>query len=172
MSSVNNQTIIDEYLLWYSENISESIETQKGARILRNQFLKVYGDKDLLAIDKADVLRYLNFVKNGKYIPAGKDKKNELKPYAPLTQFQKKSVVRGLLKWLHTSEDYNLPNLTSLIKLKKVKAENINHELLTYQDCEKLIESCVNQRDRAIISFLIDSGVRVGEFSTSPTRKQ
>jgi hypothetical protein len=88
MSSVNNQTIIDEYFFWYSENIRERIETQKGARILRYQFLEVYGNKDLLAIDKAGVLRYLNFVKNGKYTPAGKDKKNELKPYAPLTQFQ------------------------------------------------------------------------------------
>ena len=88
MSSVNNQTIIDEYFFWYSENIRERIETQKGARILRYQFLEVYGNKDLLAIDKADVLRYLNFVKNGKYTPAGKDKKNELKPYAPQNSFR------------------------------------------------------------------------------------
>ena len=74
-------------------------------------------------------------------------------------QFHKRSVVRGLLKWLHTHEDYHITNLAPLIRLKKVKQDNIKHELLTYQDAQNLVEVCGNQRDRAIVSFLIDGGV-------------
>ena len=163
MSDINNRDIIDEYFLWYSDNLGLSLETQKGAKGILMQFLEVYGNKDLLAIDKADVTRYLNFVKTFKYTPMNKKDKVP-KPYSPYTQFHKRSVVRGLLKWLHTHEDYHITNLAHLIRLKKVKQDNIKHELLTYQDAQNLVEVCGNQRDRAIVSFLIDGGVCMGEL--------
>ena len=53
---------------------------------------------------------------------------------------------------------------TGSIKLKPVKQERINSNHITYEDYQKLIEVCLNQRDRAMIAFLLDSRVRRGEL--------
>jgi hypothetical protein len=73
-----------------------------------------------------------------------------------------KANLRKFLKWF--SNEYGVQDFGVGIKLKQVKEERIKSDLISYEDCVKLIKVCLNQRDRAMIAFLLDSGVRRGEL--------
>jgi hypothetical protein len=70
--------------------------------------------------------------------------------------------LRKFLKWF--SNEYGVQDLGSGIKLKQVKEERIKSDHISYEDCVKLVKVCLNQRDRAMNAFLLDSGVRRGEL--------
>ena len=161
MITESNKQIIEEYLLWYSDDAGASAESQRTAKSMLKVFLEFYGGKELNDIEKVDITRYLTFLKTATYIPRKKGEKP--KQYSPQSQFQLKSMLRGFLKWFAISE-YRAPDLAPLIKLKRIPQERLKAEHITYGDCVKLIEACLNQRDRAMIAFLLDAGVRRGEL--------
>ena len=162
-----NEDIIEEYLGQYGQGKGESVHTQDGARIVLKKFLEAYGDKDLMEINKVDVIRYLNFLEKYKYTPKSKKgaPPKPSKPYTKSTQFMHKSHVRQFLKWFHENEDYQVPNLAPMIRLKRLKREELPSGLISYQEAQRMIDACENnQRDRAMIAFLIEGGVRRGEL--------
>jgi integrase len=155
-----NKTVIEEYLLWYSDNGGPSTETQRSARNAIRVFLEFYGEKELKDIEKSDITNYFIYLKTAKYQP--RKKGSVPKQYSPQSQFQLKAMLRGFLRWF--AQEYGVQDLSIGIKLKPVKQERINSEQITYEDCQKLIEVCQNQRDRAMVAFLLDGGVRRGEL--------
>ncbi|WP_135611659.1 tyrosine-type recombinase/integrase [Methanococcoides sp. AM1] len=56
-----------------------------------------------------------------------------------------------------------LEELSDKIKIRKVKRK-LPDELLTADDIDRLINACQNQRDKAVISLLYESGARLGEM--------
>jgi integrase/recombinase XerD len=82
------------------------------------------------------------------------------------TKLSEKQCIKRFYKWLRNTED-DYP-----IEVKWIRAKrNNNHKilpehLLTEDEVKKLAEACQNQRDRALILVLYESGCRVGEILT------
>jgi integrase/recombinase XerD len=82
------------------------------------------------------------------------------------TKLSEKQCIKRFYKWLrNTEEDYP-------VEVKWIRAKrNNNHKilpehLLTEDEIKKLAETCQNQRDRALILVLYETGCRVGEILT------
>jgi site-specific recombinase XerD len=159
-----NKELLDEYILWREAKKQRSECTLAGDRECVKQFILQYGDKDLLKISKSDVLKYLIWLNEATYTPRskkGQPKKNP-KNYTHASKFQKKKTVRVFLAWL--SDEHGTADLTGEIELSTPIVERQIQKTLTIEDAEKLISGCIHPRDRAMIAFLLDSGVRRGEL--------
>lgn len=80
------------------------------------------------------------------------------------TKLSEKQCIKRFYKWLRNSED-EYPVEVKWIRAKR----NNNHKmlpehLLTEDEVKKLAETCLNQRDRALILVLYETGCRVGEI--------
>ncbi len=73
--------------------------------------------------------------------------------------------LKNFYKWIYKTEEY--PEFVKWIKLSNEGSKKLPAEvLLTEEDIVKLIEVCMNQRDKALIALLWDTGMRVGELLT------
>jgi len=82
------------------------------------------------------------------------------------TKLSEKQCIKRFYKRLRKTEDDYPPE----VKWMKTKGNN-NHKilpehLLTEDEVKKLAEACQNQRDRALILVLYETGCRVGEILT------
>jgi site-specific recombinase XerD/ribosomal protein L40E len=82
------------------------------------------------------------------------------------TKLSEKQCIKRFYKWLRNTEDDYPPE----VRWMKAKRNN-NHKilpehLLTEDEVKKLAEACQNQRDRALILVLYETGCRVGEILT------
>jgi site-specific recombinase XerD len=159
-----NTEIFQEYALWRAENGAQSPETQKADKVNVMQFLRWYGDRPILEVKKIDVLGYAKHLKEFKYQrkPLKGQQPKQPKNYSEMTQFEKKKGLRVFLHWLNT--EYNTPDLSTVLKLKSPKRERQINYTITYDDAMKLIKVCQNTRDKALIHFLLDAGVRRSEL--------
>jgi site-specific recombinase XerD/ribosomal protein L40E len=82
------------------------------------------------------------------------------------TKLSEKQCIKRFYKWLRNTEDDYPPE----VRWMKAKRNN-NHKilpehLLTEDEVKKLAETCQNQRDRALILVLYETGCRVEEILT------
>jgi site-specific recombinase XerD len=82
------------------------------------------------------------------------------------TKLSEKQCIKRFYKWFRNTEDDYPPE----VRWMKAKRNN-NHKilpehLLTEDEVKKLAEACQNQRDRALILVLYETGCRVGEILT------
>ena len=68
------------------------------------------------------------------------------------------------LKGLHYSRDY--PPEVSWIKTRMSNKTKLPEDLLTKKEAMRLIGACLNPRDKALISLLYETGLRIGEALT------
>ena len=71
--------------------------------------------------------------------------------------------VRSFFKWC-ASRNYIERSPASHLKVKKIESDEI--KAISPEDLEKLLEHCLNDRDRAIVRFLTSSGCRSGEAAS------
>lgn len=83
--------------------------------------------------------------------------KIERSNYSPYTKVAYKQAIRNYCNWRGINADW--------ISTRPPKKKEIP-ELLTKDDITTMIDSCKNERDRAIISILADSGCRIGELAS------
>lgn len=90
----------------------------------------------------------------------------ERRDYEAWTKIGYRISLKKFLKWrLGNGEEY--PPCVKWVKVPKNGVRNrLPEDLLTDAEVRALIRSCVNPRDRALISLLADSGVRIGELLT------
>ncbi|MDE1871183.1 MAG: tyrosine-type recombinase/integrase [Candidatus Micrarchaeota archaeon] len=81
---------------------------------------------------------------------------------AEISKNRTKLTIKSFYRWLYESEVF--PDLVKWIKIERSNTTKLPEELLTEDDIVKLLEGCKNQRDRAIIALLWDTGIRVGEL--------
>lgn len=82
------------------------------------------------------------------------------------TKLSEKQCIKRFYKWLRNSED-DYPVEVKWIRAKRNNNHKILPEhLLTEDEVKKLAETCQNQRDRALILVLYETGCRVGEILT------
>lgn len=76
----------------------------------------------------------------------------------PTTRNARCGVLKTFLKRI------NKPDLAKGIELVKTKTKIKIEELVTPEDVLKMLNSCMNPRDRALISLIYESGARRGEI--------
>ena len=128
---------LDEYLQKLEDNGLSSRTIDNNIFILK-PFISWLGEREVT--DKT-VLEYLRFLKPRNYTDS--------------TLYQYRAVLK---KYLSTFS----PEQARNIKLKVKRREP--PIILTQAEIEQLIEACRNPRDKALISFLYESGCRKGEL--------
>jgi integrase len=96
----------------------------------------------------------------------------ELSTYAEWTKNDYKTVIKRFFQWLREpyreerqTKGGKYPPEVSWIKTKAQSNNNkLPEDMLTEQEILKLINACDNFRDKALVSFLWESGCRVGEL--------
>jgi integrase/ribosomal protein L40E len=82
------------------------------------------------------------------------------------TKLSEKQCIKRFYKWLRNTED-EYPLEVRWMKARRNNNHKILPEhLLTEDEVKKLAEVCQNQRDRALILVLYETGCRVGEILT------
>lgn len=104
-------------------------------------------DKKFDSWDRRDVRRALNFYK--EELEAGKITENSM--------LEVKKTLKKVFKWMDKSE------IVDWFSTGKPKTEVSPQDLITEEEFEKMLEVCMNSRDRALISFLYESEARIGE---------
>jgi integrase len=73
-----------------------------------------------------------------------------------------KQAIKQLWKWMNGGED---PEETKWIRRSRTSyTKLLPHSLLTPEDIRRMIAACRNERDRAFIAVLWETGARIGEL--------
>jgi len=75
---------------------------------------------------------------------------------SPWTKREYKKTLKKFFKWLGKKE------LVDWFTIGEIKTRKFPNELLTEDEIKRLLEACKNQRDRALIAVLWESGCRDG----------
>jgi integrase/recombinase XerD len=109
-------------------------------------------NKRLEDFSEDDIYDYLDYLDNYTFVHKG-----VVKQYMEITKQRNKIQVRKFLKFVN-------PELSDAIKIKKIKDHKHPEGILSKEEIEKLINSCQNERDRAVIACFYESGARKGEL--------
>lgn len=104
-------------------------------------------------IDKYLISAYITEKRKSTYIRNGIEQ-----PYSEATIYQLKSVLKKFAFWID-------PEIGRAIRLTPIEKKNV--QVLTPEDIEAMIEKgCMsrNNRDRALVAFMWESGCRKGEL--------
>jgi len=82
--------------------------------------------------------------------------------YSNHTKTLYKAVIKKFWKWLKDLDYY--PVQVKWIRSSSSKKRLLPEELLTMQEVERLVEFADNIKDKAMVSVLYESGMRVGEL--------
>lgn len=87
----------------------------------------------------------------------------ERSDYMEWTKHDYKVTIKRFWKWLRQTEDTYPEEVRWIKTTMRNSRSKLPEDLLSQEDVRKLIESAVNFRDKALISFLYESGCRIGE---------
>ena len=150
---MDNQKILKDYLSKCKADGLKEV-TIATAETTLVPFIEWCKDRDLKKFTSDDVYDFLDFIDAYTYVKAGKNVK-----YSQGTKNRIRTVLKKFLAFVKQ-------DLGSIIKLRKSKDGKIPEGILTREEIEKLIDNCLNTRDRAIISTFYESGARRGELLT------
>ena len=140
----NNQDILDEYKQ-DMETLDYSNGTIKNRMYTLKHFLD-YINKEIPQITVVDLKAYLNFKK---------------KSVKTSTINGLISVIKSFFSWL-VEEEYIDKNPTK--KIRKIKEPQRIREPLSIEEMENLRMCCKTDRERALIEFMLATGMRVSEI--------
>ncbi|MCV0411399.1 tyrosine-type recombinase/integrase [Nitrosarchaeum sp.] len=113
-------------------------------------------DWESVTKDEIDKLVYNIMKKNS---PDGKEN---------WTTWDNKKILRVFMRWLkfgnRNIKEVGDPDITSGVKMKKVKNKLVREDLLTDEDISKIISATTNPRDRALLAVQAEAGTRPGEI--------
>jgi integrase len=105
-------------------------------------------DKNLKDATKADVVRVVAEIERANL--------------SDRTKLNEKKSLKRFYKWMNGDEEF--PENVKWIKASRGKGKRILPEnLLTEEEVKKIAEAAINQRDRALVLVLYESGCRIGE---------
>ena len=82
--------------------------------------------------------------------------------YSPSTISDFKKVLKKFVKYVNDGE---LPKFWNDINAEKIRSRySAADQMITYDELQSLLSACKNQRDKALISLLWDSGIRASEL--------
>lgn len=140
----NSSQILEDYKI-DMESLNYSNNTIKNKLYALNKMFK-FINKDIQDITIIDLKAYLNY------------KKDNCKSSSVNTLM---STIKAFFTWCY-NEEYIPKNPSS--KLKKIKQEYIIREPLSIEGIERLRINCRTIRERALVEFLLATGMRVSEI--------
>lgn len=156
ISEKNKKLILDFHKYLFSEGSSKP-------RVIKLSWqLRVLGkllNKDFDKADEQDIRGVVAEINHGEITRAN----NVKKMISEETKADYRRVIKQFYKWLE-GEGKRYPEKVEWIKCKvKVNGQKVK-DLITIKEVKKLIEYSENDRDRAFLSFLYESGARIGEI--------
>lgn len=147
-SKANVQYLLDFHDYLFAEGLSIP-RVAKYLRLICKIDSRMSG-KDFKKVEKQDVLTFLTWLEKSEY--------------SEWTKSDYKIGLKKFFKWLY---DDKMPGFVSWIKSspKNIK-RMLPQEILTPDEIVKMIECAKNNRDKALISSLYESGCRIGELMT------
>lgn len=113
--------------------------------------LKTIGyDKPLKEFDHENLEKLLFYVE-------------DVKKLSPGSLWNYKKLVKKLMRWMHDDEP---PKWVRDLKLNKEDSPVQPSDLLTQAEFDRLLDACRHPRDKAIITVLADSGMRIGALAS------
>lgn len=140
----NTQEILDEY-----KQDMETLDYASGTirnRMYTLKYFLDYVNKEIPQITVVDLKAYLNFKK---------------KSVKTSTVNGLISVIKSFFSWL-VEEEYIDKNPTK--KLRKIKEPQRIREPLSIEEMENLRMCCKTDRERALVEFMLATGMRVSEI--------
>ena len=142
-----NRTYAKEYNRHLELQNRKALTLYRRLNELRYNF-SILGKKDAKDAVKEDIERVVLVInKSGK---------------AQISRAKIKLTLKNFYKWLYKSEEY--PDLVRWIKIDVPHGTKLPEDMLTEAEVISLILACKGERDRAILSLLWDTGLRVGEL--------
>ncbi len=83
---------------------------------------------------------------------------------SPWTLLDYKRAIKNFYKWFTGNDDPRILDFMSVYIPDSKKPRVDPEELLTVRDAEKLINCCLNARDKALMGLLWDTGGRISEI--------
>lgn len=159
------------------KNIEVSKISNKNKKLIFNFMNDMIAD----GLSKARILKYLVFLKK-IIIIVNKDfdkiteadvknfvMKIETENYSLWTKHDYKVIIKKFIKWIKKTEEY--PKEVSWLKTSiKQSGKILPEDILTPQEIIKLIKTARNARDKALVSILYESGMRIKELLTLKIR--
>jgi len=88
--------------------------------------------------------------------------KVELSDYSDWTKHDYKAMLKIFYRWLRGTEEY--PEEVKWIRPGRRRKKILPEELLTEDEVKKMVQVARNQRDKAFVLVLYESGCRIGEI--------
>jgi site-specific recombinase XerD len=138
-------------LRFVSECFAEGLSKSRIIRYVQNlKYISIALNKDLDQCNKDDIKSVV-----GQF---------EMKDYSEWTRQFYKVTLKKFYAWLNNCDSGEYPNCVKWIRTSVKRCRLNTPEVLTKEEIEKLISACSNDRDRALLSVLWESGCRVGEI--------
>lgn len=144
----NNFPEYDEYFAVMSQDKSEhTIRAAHGSIDGLLNYLGISDGDDLAKIDYKKILLYRNHLLSNKL---------------------NASSINTIVRYIHTFFAYMVEhdylNVNPVSKVKALKEEKKVKMILTDEECDALVDSCVNDNEKMIIVTLLATGVRRSEL--------
>ncbi|MEW5760187.1 MAG: site-specific integrase [Candidatus Thermoplasmatota archaeon] len=172
---MENKVVIYQYEKYIKKKLKKIKEDKEISKHNKVKILEFKRYCRAQGIGSARILRYLNDLPQLAIILKKNFEKAEREDiekvlhtiensnYAPRTKLDFKITIKKFYKWINGGEEY--PQSVKWIKTGGKNNNNkIPEELITEEEVKKMIQNAIHPRDRAIISVLWESGIRVGEL--------
>lgn len=142
----DKKCLIEFYEYLCAEGISRGRITKYLYNLLK---ISKWLDKPFKDVRKKDVIKLVQKIENQNY--------------TPYTKRDYKIVFKRFFRWLKGSEEdpEEIKWIKTTVKVKDIK---LPEKLLKEEDIKKLINTAEHPRNKAMVSFLYESGCRVGEL--------
>jgi integrase len=160
--SPENKDLIEKFIR--SQKIKSEISPAREY-MLYNQmrFISRLMKDKLQAPSDDNIMDLVEKINNHKVVKKKKKpgQKEELKDATDVTKRNIKATVRQFYRWLN---DDTPPKFLRHIKMNEKLSRREEKETISPELHQRMIDTCENARDKAILSLLYDSGVRAGEL--------
>jgi integrase len=146
---MNNDEILKAYFRKREKKDKVADKTLKDDKDVLIPFITSLNGRE---ITEALINEYLDLMSDYTFTRNGKEVK-----YSKFTIYHNESILKRFLAYVN-------PDFGKLLAPKLPKNRMLTRKVLDQKDIEKLINACLTNRDRALISFLYESGARKGEL--------
>ena len=134
--------------------ISKSLESKSQTTIERYKYelhrLLSYINKDIKEISSADISKYMRMYKQARNV-CNQTLKNI------------RAIFSSFFNWLR---DRNIISHNPIVLVEDIKVEQTLRTPYTDEDREKMLRTCTEIRDKAMLEFLYSTAVRVSELTS------
>lgn len=163
---------------WKDSCLAKKLSEKRVIKLL--QMMKqvaMFLNKDLDKTTKKDiesVITQINISTLPNLMKGNVNNFNKIKreKYSEWTQRSYKTIIKAFYKWLEGNDEVfpekvrwiQKKALALSVEYKTSREQYLKEGILSIDDVKKLIRVATSKRDKALVSFLYESGVRVGEL--------